>query len=95
MSTSIPEGYARLNLNVPVWVKDALFGLGREESRKAGPQAAKILVDFFKRRQAKEERRLQGIAGKNLGANLALLPAEEVLTMLKKAKGDANGKAKD
>ena len=88
MSTSIPEGYARLNLNVPAWVKDALIDLGREESRKAGPQASKILVDFFKRRQAKEERRLQGIAGKNLGTNLALLPAEEVLTMLKKAKGE-------
>lgn len=88
MSTSVPEGYTRLNLNVPVWVKDALFDLGREESRKAGPQAAKILVDFFKRRQAKEERRLQGIASKNLGTNLALLPAKEVLIMLKKAKGE-------
>lgn len=88
MTTSIPEGYTRLNLNVPTWVKDALFDLGREESRKAGPQAAKILVDFFKRRQAKEERRLQYIAGKNLGTNLSLLPTKEVLTMLKKAKGE-------
>lgn len=56
---TIPEGYERLNLNLPADVKVALAVEARINARQTGPHVAKLLTDYVRRKQARAAKGVQ------------------------------------
>lgn len=50
---TIPQGYERLNLNLPADVKAALAAEARINARLTGPHVSKLLTDYVRRKQAR------------------------------------------
>lgn len=51
---AIPDGYERLNMNLPADVKAALADEARINARQTGPHVAKLLTDYVRRKQARK-----------------------------------------